>query len=1143
MPIWTNDQALAINERGGKIIVSAAAGSGKTAVLSQRVINFVLNGGMIDRLLIVTFTKAAATEMKERIKAKVKDAYEKDKKNNHLKDQLQLVDSAMITTMDSFYGSIVKDNFEKLGIDKNFNVLSNEEEKILKKRVIDDVLEDSFDNVCGFKEMLDFFGGYGLDKVKNIIFKIHSFLDTLPFKEDFISKSIGNYSVNNSYYKDIFLKQIHDKMNPFIIVYDEIINEMENENDFNKLIEMVKKEKNYLNSFINIHNFNDLSSLLRRISFDTLRTPKGHKDDEVMVKYRVIRDEIKKEIQKNLHELSFITDEAYEEEKMLAKKIMITLFNVIDEFDKRLFKEKKKINSYTFGDVAHFVIDLLIKDKKKTIIAKELSNRFDEILIDEYQDTNNLQNVIFNAISKNNENLFIVGDVKQSIYRFRSACPEIFNNDKKEACFDSFPKLITLSKNFRSRKEVLDFCNFIFENTMTDYFGEVNYDENEKLYLGASFEKLDNLDTEVCIIDDGLKEETDEDDLTKIEKEAIYVADKIKELLDGKHEVYDNKKGIKRNIKPSDIVILLRSLKDASYYAYALNKRNISSYLESSLEYFDNYEIKLIINMLKVIDNPYDDVSLMSVLNAPIINVSLDDVAKLRAKDKKISLYESLISDNSKINDALIKIRELRKYCYNHKLYELLNEIYKTFNFIPIISAMNNGKARQKNLIQMLNHASSFDDKKLSLHEFINYLEDIILSKQSLAGVNPLSNGDNVLITTIHKSKGLEYPVVILSETGKNFNFQDLRSEIMVNDDLGVSFNLHDANYNLKYESIWQMAFKEFEKSKMLSEELRILYVALTRAKEKIIITGFVNNLERLVTNASSKIGDEKVISTLYLKSVKNYMDIILGCLLRHNACKNIRDLSLVLPKTFVTESRISSTIINANEINESEFNVKDRVNKKEFDENWYNKIKDFKYNSKERIPKYLSVSEIKKDKNTKYVRVPCFMNDGVSHTSLGTLYHKIFEKLPIKKYSISSLNEEIDNLVLEKIITSEEKELVNLEKIFSYLTSSIYEDLLSSDKVYREKEFTFEVPSYYYDKSLKSGKILTSGIADLIFVNDDVYTIVDYKTDNVNNLLELKDRYKVQLDLYEIALMNIMKANKIRKFIYSIKFNEFIEV
>ena len=1139
MPNWTKDQALAINKRGGKIIVSAAAGSGKTAVLSERVIEFILNGGEVNRPLIVTFTKAAAGEMKERIKKKIEEAYLKDTKNEHLRKQINLVDTALITTMDAFYADVVKQNFEKLKIDRDFDVLSNEEEKILKEKVVNDVIEDAFDNVGDFKLLVDFFDG--IEKLKANIFKVSNHLDTVPFKDEYIKKALSNYTIENDYYKDALLKNIKLKMKSYSYMYASLYEDLYNESsDFDKVLEVLNKERNYINEFLCLSDFDSLSSLIRRISFDTLRTPKGHKDDAALVKYKVIRDEFKEEIKKKLNELMFVSDSLYDEEKEKMKAILTTLFEVVSKFDKKMMEEKKRISSFSFSDIAHFVIKLLIKDGKKTPLAKSMSLKFDEILIDEYQDTNNLQNVIFNAISKDNSNLFIVGDVKQSIYRFRSACPEIFNSDKNSASKDGFPNLITLSKNFRSRKEVLDFCNFIFENTMSKSFGEVNYDKDEKLYLGASFEEGENLDTEVLLIDGMETKENLDDDLSKVQKEAILVSSKIKEMIDSGYKVFDNKKGQKRCIKPSDIVILLRSLKNASFFSEALSKRGISSYLESSLEYFDNYEVKLVINTLKIIDNPYDDVALMSFLASPVINVSLDKIAKLRSTNKSSSLYESVICDDE-IKWIMDKIKDVRSFSYNHKLYELLNLVYKEFDVIEILSAMEGGLVRQKNLSLMVSYAKTFDDKNLSLHEFISYLENIILGKGSLEGINPLSDGDNVLITTIHKSKGLEYPVVFVSETGKSFNFSDLRSDLMINDDLGVSFNLKDTKYKLKYESIPNMVFKEYEKNKMLSEEIRILYVALTRAKEKIIITGFTENLERLILKVASKMGDDVLVSDLYLKSCKSYLDMIMPSLLRHPALNELRCLSDVTPKTFITESKVSLKVLGASSINESEFYEKEKIVKEDFNLEWYKKISDFKYDGKGSVPKYLSVSDIKH--KTKYQRKPDFLDGKVSSINKGTLYHLLLELLPVKRYTIKSLEEEIDEIIKNGKILESDKKIIRLEDIFSYLTSDIYENLLYSDKYYKEMPINFYIPSSYYDNSLKSGNILSSGVIDLLFITNDTYNIVDYKTDKVSSMDELKDLYKVQLDLYEIALREKMNAKNVKKFIYSIYLGKFIEV
>lgn len=1142
MPSWTNDQKKAIETNGGKIIVSAAAGSGKTAVLSERVLKLILGGTSVDELLIVTFTKAAAEEMKTRIKDKLEEEYNKTH-DNYLKKQINLVDISNITTMDAFYNLLVKDNFEKLDIDKNFDILSSEEELILKDKVIKNVLEESFNNIDNYKEMLNFFGANSINLIKDLVLKISDFLESIPFKDEYVNKVLSYYEKNNAFYKDLFLSKIRKKMNDYNVLYSEIINELYNESDaFDKVVELASEEKNHINNFLNINSFDELSTMIRLTNFETLRTPNGHKDDSVMIKYKVVREEYKNDIRKTLNELKFITDETYEKERNYTLDNLKVLFKIVNIFNEKLMDKKKEINSYTFSDIAHFVVDLLIKDKKKTNLAKKLSLKYKEILIDEYQDTNNLQNIIFNSISNNNSNLFIVGDVKQSIYRFRSANPEIFNNDKNLASKESFPKLITLSKNFRSRREVLDFCNFIFENVMTEHFGEVTYDEDEMLYLGADYKEGENLNTEVYIIDDKDKNEEDENDLTKTEKEAIIVANRIKKLLDEKFKVYDRKKQSFRDIKPSDVVILLRSMNNANVFKEALNKRNISVYMESSNEYFDNYEVLFVINMLKVINNPYDDVALMSILTSPVINISYDKIAEARSVNKYISLYENLNGYDEEIDNYLNKIEDLRNKSKTIEISKLLSIIYNEFNVIPILSAYKGGINRQKNLEQMIKHAYDFESKGITnLHMFISYIENVLLNKGSLEGINPLSEGDNVLITTIHKSKGLEYPVVILSETGKGFNFKDIRESYAINEELGFVCNIRDNDYKLKYETVPMMLFKDIEKSKMLSEELRILYVALTRAKEKIIITGFTSNLEKKVTTISSKMGDEKLISNFYLKGVKCYLDILLACLLRHKDGKCLRDLSMVTSKVFISESNIDIKILPASQIDESEFKEKKKEDKIIFDLNKLNKIMEFNYENNNTIPTYLSVSDIKH--KTGYLRNPNFLSDGISHTNLGTLYHKIFELLPIKKYSISTLEDELNNLVKDNLISKEDLSLISLDKIFAYLTSDLYDELLNANKVYKEMKIDFEVPANYYDKSLKNGMILVSGIIDLMYIIDDFYVIVDYKTDNVDKIDELKDLYKVQLDLYEIALKTKMNAKNVKKYIYSVKLNKYIEV
>ncbi len=1125
---WTNDQLRAIKTRGGKILVSAAAGSGKTAVLSERVLDFVLNGGSTSKLLIVTFTEAAAIEMKTRIKMKIESALE-DNYSDNLQRELTLIDNASICTMDSFYSKLVKQNFDKLDIMPNFSILTSAEEKLLKNKVALYTMENSFNEE--FINLLKTLGANDNSLIKDIIISTSNFFDTIPFYEEFINKVYENYSSN--YYKTILISNIKDKFNSYKSLYDSIKEELYNESsDFDKLNDNIMQEDMIINKILSINSFDELSIILRTTSFNRLASIRGYSDNYVYNKYKNIRSKLKKEITDNLSYLINVTDKEYETQNKILLNSLKTLFSVVKTFRGNLLLEKKKINKYSFSDIPLFVIKLLIKDNKKTYLAKSLEKRFDEILIDEYQDTNNLQSIIFNAISKDGSNIFCVGDIKQSIYRFRSACPDIFNNDKLSSYKDKFPMLITLSKNFRSRNLVLDFCNFIFENTMSNYLGETNYDKDEMLYNGMPFPEYDNALSEVCIINNEEKEEDDE--LTKSQKEAIFVANKIKKLIDDKYQVYD-KKGFFRDIRPSDIAILFRNLTHSDTYRIALNNRGIGVYSNKEVNFFDNYDVKLIICILKVIDNYYDDISLISVLKSKLFNIEDSLIAKCKVNYKNLYLYDAIKkSDDKKLNDILDIIYDLSVFKNNNTLTDTINYIYKK---LDVINVLGTDKSKLKNLTMMVKNASDYEENtSKSFHEFVSYIEEVLLDKSSFAGANPLSDGDNVLITTIHRSKGLEYPVVFVCETGSQFNNMDLQNSFLIDNNYGISFDILDYDKKFKYEPISKIIMKDKIKLLQLSEELRILYVALTRAREKLIITGFSNNLTNMVKDASYKIGDDRLISNLYLSECNSYLKWIIGCLLRHNDGRALRELSNASCKVFLSDSKFKLDIINALDIKDE--NLTEKI---EYFENKPIIVKDYDY-TESKVPVYLSVSELKK-KTSSYIRKPYFINSDVRKNDIGTIYHKIFELLDIKKYTLSTLKEKIDELCNNNIISKMELKLIDINKIFMYLTSDIYDMILNSSVVYKEKEITFSLPASYYDIEYKNESILTSGIIDMIFVYDDTYYILDYKSDDINNIEELKERYKIQLDLYEIGVKQLFNAKKVEKIIYSIKLNKFIRV
>ena len=958
-------------------------------------------------------------------------------------------------------------------------------------------------------------------------------MDTIPFYEEYLDATLKKYK--NSYYKDLLLDSIKDRFRSYKILYDEICSELFKETDnFDKLKLNINEELNLIDMVLNVNSFDELSVILRTFSFSKQAIIRGCKDNFIFNKYKAIRKKIKDELSISLSDLSDFHDVDFKNQCDVIFDSLRILFDITNKFKNKLIEEKKKINKYSFSDIPLFVIDLLVKNGEKTKLAREISLLYDEILIDEYQDTNKLQSIIFNSISKNETNLFVVGDVKQSIYRFRSACPEIFNNDKNNSYKDSFPMLITLSKNFRSRNLVLDFCNFIFKNTMSNHLGEVNYDKNEMLYEGADFPSNEDAIPEIYIIDGAKKD--DEDELTKAQKEAIFVSDKIKQLLNSKYQVYD-KKGFYRDIKPSDIVILLRNLTNSDVYRLALINKDIGVYCNKELSFFDNYDVKLIISLLKVIDNYYDDVSLMSILKSELFNISDEEICNVKINNDSFYLYDTIKkSGNEKLNDIINIIAELRSYANKNTLTDTINYVYKK---LCVIEKIGTNKNKIKNLTMMIKNASDFEKNSYNtLHDFVNYIDELLLDKSSFMGGNPLADGDNVSITTIHKSKGLEYPVVFVCQTGSRFNEKDMQNDFLIDTNFGISFDVFDYEKKFKYEPISKLVLKNKLKLLQLSEELRVLYVALTRAREKLVITGFLDNLSKNICDASYLIGDDNLIDPLYLDNCNSYLKWIIGCILRHPSGKKLREYSDVYCRVFQDPCKFKLEIIDSSFIKDEVLKEKNNFVETNYDVklNYYDK-------SLTDVPEKLSVSDLK-TKNNKFYRKPYFLNSDFKQSNLGTLYHKIFELLPIKKYNINTLKEELNIFLRKNIINEKELSKIDIEKVFIYLSSDIYDMILSSSMVYKEKEITFMIPSSYYDSSKNDDKtILVSGIVDLLFVLDETCYIIDYKTDDVSSVDELINMYKVQLDLYEIAVKEIMNFKMVKKFIYSIKLNKFIDV
>ena len=880
--------------------------------------------------------------------------------------------------------------------------------------------------------------------------------------------------------------------------------------------------------------------------------------------------------------------------------ILVKLKNIILEFGEEFSKRKREKNIVDFQDVEHFALKILIKEDGKPIpsdIAKKYQEKYEEIAIDEYQDSNLVQEYILNSVSKGN-NIFMVGDVKQSIYKFRQAMPELFiskykSYKNKDTKTNDDDLKIQLFKNFRSRENILYFTNLIFQDIMSDSLGNIEYNEGEYLNLGADYpDPKQNLNTEIDVIDlseeeeetkvleledDGEKIE-EEDRIENVELEARFVANKIKELVDSKFQVCDKDKNNKdkkiyRDIKYKDIVILLRSTSTpAPVYEQELLNLEIPVFSDSSQEYLDSIEIQTIMSLLKIIDNPMQDIPLVAVLRSYIGKFTDNELVKIRLTDAYDNFYtcmqkaiidveESLKEKIQNFFDNLDKWRKEQEYL---SLDELIWKIYSDTGYYNYVGLMPNGDLRQANLKMLFQKAKDYEGANFKgLYNFINFIDKLKTSSGDMGSAKLIGENDDVVrIMSIHKSKGLEFPVVFLSSTGKQFNLNDLKEDVLLHQDMGIGAKYIDYDKQVKYDTLSKLAIKNKILLETLSEEMRILYVALTRTKEKLFITGvtrdFKKDLEKIDGSIERYPKENGKINPILIKKCKKYLDwILLVYQYEKNLCSDKVDLNTYKKKTLIkTLKKVDNGEIDV--IKELEDKSKD-TNKEEL--NKISNVLNYKYPNMldTVIPTKTAVTTLKQLESGDKVLIekeitlpkPKFLKTGeeekITASKKGTLVHLCMQRLDEKvNYDLEKVKELLEELEAKKIITSKEKEAINPKKILEFTKSKIWEELKSAKEVEREKPFYINVPAKDIYKEETNENILVQGIIDLYYIDkDDNLNLVDYKTDYVEagNEQELVNKYRKQLDLYKQALEQAYNKQVKNTYIYSVYLNKIIEI
>ena len=1210
---WTKEQEQAIYKKDSNILVAAAAGSGKTAVLVERIINKIINEKIdIDRLLVVTFTNAAASEMRERILNSIYKIIDGDDVKdeatiNHLQRQITLLNKANICTIDSFCLDVIKNNFFEIEISPNFRIADTAEIDLLKQEVLEKIFEEKYENHDkDFEKLIKTYTSYRDDTpLKDMILKIYTYIESNPFPLKWLNEQIEKFNIkdvkqdfSNTEWGKILLENMKEELEDCIKKLKAEERRLSFESELDQYERVINSDISQLEMvYGNLENWDKAYSLINNVEF--LKWPVSRKiTNPEKDRAKALRDKVTKDFKAKRTKIFTANSEDANNDLIEMYEILSKLENLIVDFDKEFSKNKRDRNIVDFSDVEHLALKILVKiegdQEVSSEIAKKYQEKFIEIAIDEYQDSNLVQEYILTSIS-NGKNIFMVGDVKQSIYKFRQAMPDLFLSKYKNYSENETNEnglKIKLFKNFRSRKNVLDFTNLIFENIMGQKIGEIEYTEEEYLNLGANFEESkEELVTEVDILDVSEESNLDEEKIEEpdeeferiedIELEAKFVAQKIRNLIDSKFQVYDNKKGIFRDIRFKDIVILLRSTKNkANVFEKELTSQNINVYSDTSQEYLESYEIQVIMDLLKIIDNPYQDIPLVHVMLSCIGMFTEDDLLEIRLCDQNDDFYMAMLKSRlsvredlkEKIDIFLNKVEDFRDKNKYMDLDELIWNIYEETGFLNYVGLMPNGNIRVANLKMLFERAKQYESASFKgLFNFINFIERIKMGSGDLGAAKLIGeNEDVVRIMSIHKSKGLEFPVVFLSCTGSGFNMMDLNNDILLHQKIGIGVKYIDYDKQIKYDTISKLALREKLLEENLSEEMRILYVALTRAKEKIYVTGIKKDFEKNKEKMSDLVDIYKKengkINPILIKKYKNYIDwILLVYMYNFENTKEIMKVNTLkrreILKDLKTEEEEKIDIFKL--LEENSKNVTDE----EILELKNKLIFEYKFKGLSDIPTKESVTNIVHKNVGKEVNLineeepleskedfekeneitfpkPKFLigteEEKISSAKRGTLIHLCMKNLQFgREYNLDDVKELINDLEARKIITDKEKESINPWVILKFTKSNIWKELKEAKEYHKEEPFYINIPANEVIESTLDENILVQGIIDLYYVTkDDELVLLDYKTDFINEGEEqiLIDRHKPQLMLYKRALESGINKKVDKIYIYSTK-------
>ena len=1226
---WTEEQKKVISLRDRNILVSAAAGSGKTAVLVERILSKIMDPARpvdIDRLLIMTFTRAAAGEMKERISAAIDQKLCENPDNEHLQRQATLIHNAQITTIDGFCAYIIRNYFHMIGLDPGYRTAEEGELKLLREDVMKEVLEAAYDRKDEkFLTLVECYAtGKTDDEIRDMIYRLYDASMSHPFPEEWIKECLRAYEVDSleelrsSGAMELIWKIAEENLNQiraFLDRAEEVCHSMNGPYAYDKAI---GDDRLLLEDALNCaekQDYDGLSELLKEHKFARLATIRDPEvDDEKKELVKDYRDR-EKEIWGELKEKYFNQSE----EQLLiylkyCQKPLEGLAEITRKFKGTFAAKKREKNILDFTDMEHFALEILMQKDGETITpsaaARELSARYDEVMVDEYQDSNLVQEMITNLVSgwaDKRKNIFMVGDVKQSIYRFRLARPELFMEKYHSYSLeDGSEQRVDLHKNFRSRKEVLSSVNYIFRQIMGEDLGGITYDDDNALYAGASFpdkEHEEAAQTEVLLIEKDGEELEEKGAQTVQELEALAIAQRIQRIV-GIEEVLDKETGTYRKAEYGDIVILLRTSTGwAEPFSQVLTSKGIPVYTASRTGYFAAQEVVTLLNYLRVCDNPLQDIPLTGVLHSPIVGCTVQELAMIRSTCPDGRVYESLLAYSErepetmdeeekalqeKIRGFLTQLTSMRDLAVYTPVHELILSILRETGYGDYMKAIPGGAQRGANLHMLVEKAMDYEKTSYrGLFNFVRYIEKLQKYEVDFGEVNLADAGSGaVQIMTIHKSKGLEFPIVFAAGMGKKFNFQDINNRFLIHPEMGFGVDVILPEKRLILSTVQKQLIRHQIKRESLGEELRVLYVALTRAKEKLIITGTVGKLKETLTKAAFGMQDPSPLLSVRTRGeATSYWSYLLPALVRHEAMLPLlREYGITGRQASVCEMEqaqfevhkvtaaelVQGEILGQTDSQMQEKLLKEWDSQKVYDEEIHKILAErfsfrYPYEYLRELPVKVSVSELKKrswqgedekeealfyDTDVEEI-VPAFISgqeEEYRGAARGMAYHRLMECLDYSCVENErQIQTQIRTLTDSKKMAYEEAECIRIKDVMSFVNSELGQRMKAAaqrGELYREQPFVIAQNMGQIQKDWDGDEtVLVQGIIDAYFLEDDEIVLVDYKTDKVSPGGEqrLIDLYHTQLEDYGVALERMLQKKVKETYIYSFTLGKMI--